>query len=253
MKKIILLNIVLLFCRHIASAQSKKEIIQTLNMRVDSFKIELFNNEMLYREHLTLLAKKNDSVAVQLSDLKIRISSLKDEISLAKKENMEQKLIISNLKDELKYAADSILKLNRLIAEFGNIAESKDISAALIKANEKWSYFFGDFANSKFLILDSLHMVCNEQRCVSYLLTNKFLLISYKIIDVTEFDTQIIDLKTNQDLLSNTKIKIHVEDYNKKQGVLKISTEGYDKSGHYWQDGVWLINDRSLQLGNKTY
>ncbi len=52
---------------------------------------------------------------------------------------MEQKLIISNLKDELKYAADSILKLNRLIAEFGNIAESKDISAALIKANEKWS------------------------------------------------------------------------------------------------------------------
>ena len=228
MKKIILLIIILLFGSHIASAQSKKEVIQTLNMRVDSFKIELFNNEMLYKEHLALLAKKNDSLLAQLPDLKINISNLKDELSLVKKENIEQKIINSNLKQELKIASDSIVKINKSIADRLNNTASKDISAALSKANEKWAYFFGDFANPKYLILDSLNKVCNADRCVSFLMTNEFLLLSYKINEVVEFDTQIIDLKTNQDLLSNTKIKIYVEDYNKKQGVLKISTEGYD-------------------------
>ena len=131
--------------------------------------------------------------------------------------------------------------------------ENTNVKAGLSKVKSKWDYFMDEFADVKYIVKDSLNKICNEERCVSFLLSNGFLVATYRVNEVVEFDSQIIDLNSNQDLLRSSKIKIYVEGFVKERNILLISSEGYDSKGRYWQNGTWSSNEKTIKLGKKEY
>ncbi len=131
--------------------------------------------------------------------------------------------------------------------------ETANVKAGLKKVKTKWDYFMDEFADVKYIANDSLNKICNDERCVSFLLTNSFLVVTYRVNEVVEFDTQIIDLISNQDLLSSSKSKIYVEGFNKEKNILIISSEGYDSNGRFFRNGTWSFKDKTVKLGKKEY
>lgn len=130
--------------------------------------------------------------------------------------------------------------------------EINKIPNALAKINQKWDYFFKEFSDKKYLIKDSIINKCNDERCVMFLLTDNYLIVSYKLKEVTEFDTQIIDFNSNEDILGSVKDHLSLDGYDKEKNILQISTEGYDKKGRFFQTGQWDISNRSLKLNIKS-
>lgn len=77
--------------------------------------------------------------------------------------------------------------------------------------------------------------------------------MTYSINEVVEFDTQIIDLNSNQDLLSYLKSNIYVEGFDKEKNILQIISTGRDSNGRYWQHGTWSFNEKIVTLSEKLY
>jgi hypothetical protein len=40
---------------------------------------------------------------------------------------------------------------------------------------------------------------------------------------------------------------------DKENSILKISSEGYDNNGRYWQSGTWSFKEKIIKLGKKEY
>ena len=150
-----------------------------------------------------------------------------------------------------------VISTTSLFAQKKNISSTEnttaDIMDVLIKVKSKWNYFMDDFSDVKYLVRDSLNKICNDDRCVSFLLTDGFLVATYKVNTLVEFDTQIIDLISNQNIIGSIKNKIYVESFDKEKNILIISSEGYDENGRYWQNGTWDFENKKLNLMTKEY
>jgi hypothetical protein len=250
--KIKILLLAFILCTSSAFGQSKKEIIETLNIRIDSLNMEIKKRDIKHEQEVISNSKYNETLLSQIRKHENDIQLSK--ILIDSIQNINNQLIENNLKlrKELVTLKDSISKL--ISNNLSSIdIEKANVAAGLSKVKSKWDYFMAEFADVKYIIKDSLNKICNDDRCVSFLLTNSFLVVTYRINEVVEFDTQIIDLNSNQDLLSSSKSKIYVEGFDKEKNILQISSEGYDSSGRYWQYGTWSFNEKTIKLGKKEY
>ncbi len=248
MRNKILLFTIILFTSNIFG-QSKKEIIESLSIRIDSLNMEIKKRDVKYDQELINNNNSIESLSTKIKKLEINIQTVKLEFDSLLNTNNYLKENIDKLQIELVILKDSINKLNNKLS----VNENINLSAGFRKVKSKWEYFMTDFADEKYIVKDSLNKICNDERCVSFLLIDKFLIVSYKINETIEFDTQIIDLISNQDLLSTSKIKIYLEGFDKIKNILLISSEGYDSNGRYWQNGTWSLNEKILKIGKKEY
>ena len=251
MKKTSIL-LILTFVSYSILAQSKKEIIGSLKITIDSLISEINKLEVKRNIEVDLNNKNKESLMAQIAKLEHDIQSGKKQFDSIQKYNIQLSKNNQIVKKEIKALNDSISILNR---QSKSSAENDTVNAALAfgKAKSKWKYFMEDFSDAKYLHKDSLNKICNDDRCVSFLLTNGFLVLTYRINEVVEFDTQIFDLRTVQDLLINSKSKIYVDAFDKIKNVLLISTEGYDSNGRYSQNGTWSFKDKNILLSKKVY
>jgi hypothetical protein len=250
--KIKILLLAFILCTSSAFGQSKKEIIETLNIRIDSLNMEIKKRDIKHEQEVISNSKYNETLLSQIRKHENDIQLSK--ILIDSIQNINNQLSENNLKLRKKLVTlkDSISKL--ISNNLSSIdIEKANVAAGLSKVKSKWDYFMAEFADVKYIIKDSLNEICNDERCVSFLLTNSFLVVTYRINEVVEFDTQIIDLNSNQDLLSSSKSKIYVEGFDKEKNILQISSEGYDSSGRYWQYGTWSFNEKTIKLGKKEY
>lgn len=109
MKKILfILNFMLLNFNLVA--QSKKEIIQILNNRIDSLNIEIINRDKKFEKELSTKSKDKELMLVNISKLEKKTDSLQESITLLKRKlsvfkdsidilNNENKLFLSSVKD----------------------------------------------------------------------------------------------------------------------------------------------------------
>lgn len=233
-------------------AQSNKEIIQILNTRIDSLNLEVKKRDVQYEQEVIANSNHKETLSSQIRKQDNDIRSGK--IAIDSLQNINVQLIENNLNlhRELGILKDSITFLYSKLSSASN-NETDDVVKGLSKVKFKWDYFMGEFADVKYIFKDSLNKICNDERCVSFLMTSGFLVVTYRIIDVVEFDTQIIDLNSNIDLLSTSQSKIYVEDFDKENNTLIISSEGYDGNGRYWQFGTWNFNEKTVILGEKEY
>lgn len=250
--KYIVLLITFILSISMVQAQSKKEIIETLNTRIDSLNREIKKSEIKHEQDVSSFSIFKVTLLNQIKELENDLQSAQTDIAAIQK--IKNQLNANNIKlqNELGTLKDSISKLNiKLLGSNDNATEN--VAKGLNKVKSKWDYFMSEFAKEQYIVKDSLNKICNDERCVSFLLTNGFLVATYRINDVNEFGTQIIDLTSNQDLLSSTKSKIYVEGFDKEKNILKISSEGYDGNGRYWQYGIWSFNEKTMKLGKKEY
>jgi hypothetical protein len=165
------------------------------------------------------------------------------EIKNSKNTKLYEKYILDYPNSAFNKCVDSLIN-----SSLSNIK----VSAALRKVNAKAKWdFFNDFSDLKYLILDSLNKICNNGFCVSFLLTDDFLIVSYRVDDALGNGTQIIDLKSNEDLLNNIKNNVYVDEYDKIKNILLVSSDGHDQNGHYWQSGTFNLETKILKLGPK--
>jgi cell division protein FtsB len=233
-------------------AQSKKEIIEILNTRIDSLNIEIKKRDVKYEQEAISYSKNNQTLTSQIKDLEDNLKSAKMDIDSIQKINIQLNEKNLNLSKELGTLKDSIYIFHSTLSSI-SANKTDNVAAGLGKIKSKWDYFMDEFTDVKYIVKDSLNKICNDERCVSFLLTNGFLVATYRINEVVEFDTQIIDLVSNQDLLSSSKSKIYVDGFDKEKNILLISSEGYDNNGRYWQYGTWGFNNKTLKLGKKEY
>jgi hypothetical protein len=233
-------------------AQSKKKIIEILNTRIDSLNIEIINRDVKNEQEAISFRNNNQTLISQIKKYEDNLKSVKLDFDSIQKINIQLNENNLNLRKELGNLKDSIYILQSKRSSI-NDNETVNIEAALRKIKNKWAYFMEEFTDLKYIIKDSLNEICNDERCVSFLLTNGFLVATYRINEVVEFDTQIIDLTSNQDILSSSKIKINVYGFDKRKNVLLVSNEDYDNNGRFWRYGTWGFKDKTLKLGKKEY
>jgi hypothetical protein len=233
-------------------AQSKKEIIEILSTRIDSLNTEIKKRDLKHEQEVISYSKNNQTLLSQIKKHEDDLKSVKRDLDSIQKINNQLDENNLNLLNEFGILKDSIFILQSKISLVSD-NKTDNVAAGLRKVKSRWEYFMDEFADIKYIVKDSLNKICNDERCVSFLLTNGFLVVAYRINEVVEFDTQIIDLVSNQDLLSTSNGKIYVEDFDKEKNILIISSEGYDNNGRYWQQGTWSFNEKTVKLGKKEY
>jgi hypothetical protein len=251
MKKFYLVLLLSLVLSNLA-AQSKKEVIETLTFNIDSLNI--------------VISKLRLGYITELESKESRISALKAEIVQLESDKLLYENYIDSLQklnlellDKNQLANSQILVLNDSLSALKkatnheSIVISDNIIQALDKVKSEWSYFMNDFGGERYLLLDSLNKICDDDRCVSFLLTDSFLIVSYRVLEVTELGTQIIELSSNLELLKEEMDGTYVEEYDKQKKILVISHEGYDSNGHFWQEGSCNLEKKTVFLGKKTY
>jgi hypothetical protein len=77
--------------------------------------------------------------------------------------------------------------------------------------------------------------------------------MSYRIQDVVDCGTSIIDLSSGNYLLENSKTNIYVDGYEKDKSILNISSEGYDNNGRFSKKGTYNLKTKVCQFGKKEY
>ncbi len=264
MKKTVILFALLLLNLNLF-AQSKKEIIQTLNIRIDSLKLEITNRDIKFEKEQATSNSHKELMLLNISKLENTIVYLKAQIDSANKNNVQLQETINQLNSKLLINNDSIVILKKEISGLNNkLAQNlnqssnddfnKKLKAAFekIKNNEYTNNMFDNLSVEKDIIKDSYNEICDEG-CVSVLLTDKTLVMSYRAEGFQ--GTFIIDLNTGKDVLENQNSSIYVSDYDKVKGVLKIETDGLDNSGRgrYFRKGTFDLKTKILQLGKKEY
>lgn len=251
MKKFYLVLLLSLVLSNLA-AQSKKEVIETLTFNIDSLNIVISKLKQGHSAELETNETQIESLRASL--VRLETDKLQQDSRLDSLQKLNMALSLENqiALSQISVLSDSLFVLKKRTSDKSMVL-SENLTQALGKVKSEWSYFMDDFSVENCLLLDSLNKICNEDRCISFLLTESFLVVSYRVKEVAELGTQIIELSSNQELLKEKKNSIYVEGYDKKNKVLLISSEGYDDNGHFWQKGTWDSKTKALLLGSKEH
>jgi hypothetical protein len=257
MKRTILLFTILFFSLNIVG-QSKKEIIETLKTRIDSLHSEIKNRDSNFEKAQAVANSNIEAMLKSISKLEQDITLLKGQLDVAQKNN--DKLLENNmqLNNRLAVLKDSVTFLQNNLAAKASLSSDSDfdkkVKAAFdkIKNKEYTNNMFDSISVEKDIIKDSFNEICDEG-CVSFVLTDKFLVMSYRIQDVVDCGTSIIDLSSGNDLLENSKTNIYVDGYEKDKSILNISSEGYDNNGRFSKKGTYNLKTKVCQFGKKEY
>ena len=230
-------------------AQSKKEIIEILNTRIDSLNIEIKKRDVRYEQEAISHSKNNQTLTSQIKDLEDNLKSAKMDFDSLQRINNQLNENHLKLQNQLGILNDSIAKLNREILN----SSGNDIINNLLSKIKSEYFFMDDFPEQNKLVIDSLFKKCDDDRCAYILLTNGFLVASYVMGFGNDFGTMIIDLKSKKDLMSDEKNGFYVDGFDKDKNTLIIGTSGYDNNGRYWRVGTWSFNEKIVKLGKKEY
>jgi hypothetical protein len=257
MKKTILLVTFLLLSLNIV-AQSKKEIIETLKLRIDSLYSEIKNRDSNFEKAQALANSNKEAMQLAISKLEQDITLLKEQLDVAQKK--AEKLLDNNnqLNNRVAVLKDSITFLqNNLAAKMSLSSDSdfdKKVKAAFekIKNKEYTNNMFDSISVEKDIIKDSFNEVCNDG-CVSFVLTEQILVMSYNVNGTAFMGTHIIDLNTGNDILNENNSYFYVNGFDKEKSILKIDTNGLDNNGRYWKYGTYNLKTKISQFGKKEY
>jgi len=257
MKKTILLVTFLLLSLNIV-AQSKKEIIETLKLRIDSLHSEIKNRDSNFEKAQAEANSNKEAMQLAISKLEQDITLLKEQLDIAQKK--ADKLLDNNnqLNNRVAVLKDSITFLqNNLAAKMSLSSDSdfdKKVKAAFekIKINEYSNNMFDSISIEKDIIKDSFNKICDEG-CVSFVLTDQFLVMSLNVDGITFMRTYIIDLNTGNDILNENNSYFYVNGFDKEKNILKIDTNGLDNNGRYWKYGTYNLKTKICQFGKKEY
>ena len=258
MKKIILFTFLLLNLN--LFAQSKKEIIQTLTTRIDSLKLEITNRDIKFEKEQASSNSNKELMLLNISKLENNILVLNAKIDSTKKNNEQLQENITQLKSKLLVLNDSIviLKKENKLASNLSLSSSDDfkikIKAAFekIKNDEYTNNLFDNFSVEQDIIKDSFKEICDDG-CASVILTDKVLVMSYRVNGAASMRTYIIDLNTEKDIFSENNSYVYVSGFDKEKSVLKIETDGLDNIGRYFKSGTYNLKTKIFQLGKKEY
>jgi regulator of replication initiation timing len=257
MKKLILLVTFLLLSLNIV-AQSKKEIIETLKIRIDSLHSEIKNRDINFEKAQALANSNKDALQLTISKLEQDIAFLKGQLDVTQKTN--DKLVENNTQLTIRVAElkDSISTLQQNIEaqEAQPIYSDFDrkVIAAFekIKNDESTNNMFDNISVERDIIKDSYNQIC-DNGCVSFVLTDQILVLSLNVDGITFMRTYIIDLNTGNDILNENNSYFYVNGFDKEKNILKIDTNGLDNNGRYWKYGTYNLKTKICQFGKKEY
>ena len=257
MKKTILLFTFLLFSLNII-AQSKKEIIETLKIRIDSLHAEIKNRDINFEKAQALANSNKEAMLKSISKLEQDITLLKGQLDVAQKNN--DKLLENNmqLNNRVAVLKDSISFLQNNLAAIQSLSSDNDfdrkVQAAFdkIKNKEYTNNMFDSISVEKDIIKDSFNEICDDG-CVSFVLTEQILVMSYNVNGTAFMGTHIIDLNTGKDILNENNSYFYVNGFEKEKSILKIDTNGLDNNGRYWKYGTYNLKTKVCQFGKKEY
>jgi regulator of replication initiation timing len=256
MKKAVLLFTILHFSLNIV-AQSKKEIIETLKIRVDSLHSEIKNRDINFEKAQALANSNKEAMQQTISKLEQDIAYLKGQLDVTQKTN--DKLVENNTQLTIRVAElkDSITILQQNIEAQEALPIYSDfdlkVRAAFekIKNDESTNNMFDNISVERDIIKDSYNQIC-DNGCVSFVLTDQILVLSYSA-GVAFMGTHIIDLNTGRELMDGKNSYVYVTDYNEERGLLKIQTSGIDSKGRYIKEGTYNLRTKTSQLIKKEY
>ena len=110
---------------------------------------------------------------------------------------------------------------------------------------------FDNISVERDIIKNSFNQVC-ENGCVSFVLTDQILVLSYSE-GVAFMGTHIIDLNTGRELMDGKNSYVYVTDYDEERSLLKIQTSGIDSKGRYFKEGTYNLRTKTSQLIKKEY
>ncbi|WP_353076903.1 hypothetical protein [Flavobacterium sp.] len=258
MKKAILLFTFLLFSLQIV-AQSKKEIIETLKIRIDSLHSEIKNRDINFEKAQAATESNKEAIQQTISKLEQDIAYLKGQMDVIKKNG--DKLLEKNMQliNTVAVLKDSISVLQNNLAANGSSSTDSDFNrkakAAFDSVNndEYTNNVFDNISVENDIIKDSFNQVCNDEGCVSYVLTDQFLVMSYRVSGAADMGTYIIDLNSGKNIIHDYDRYIYVTGFDKQKNVLKIETDNLDNIGRYWKKGTYNLKTKICQLGKKEY
>jgi hypothetical protein len=259
MKKTILLFTILFFSLNIVG-QSKKEIIETLKSRIDSLHSEIKNCDINFEKAQALANSNKEALQLTISKLEQDIAFLKGQLDVTQKTN--DKLVENNtqLNNRLAVLKDSVTFLQKNLAAKASLSSDSDfdkkVKAAFekLKRNEILSYWLDSISLEKDIIKDSYNEVCNDNgECTSFVLTEQFLIVSYRANGPGPKEILIIDLNSGKNIINENESYLYVNGYDKEKGILKIETDGLDNNGRYWKEGTYNLKTKIRQLGKKEY
>jgi len=256
MKKTILLFTFLLFSLQIV-AQSKKEIIETLKIRIDSLHSEIKNRDVNFEKAQALANSNKETMQQTISKLEQDIAFLKGQLDVTQKTN--DKLLENNTQLTIKLAElkDSISILqqnseeNEALPIYSDFDRKVRAAFEKIKNNENTNNMFDNISVERDIIKNSFNQVC-ENGCVSFVLTDQILVMSYSE-GVAFMGTHIIDLNTGRELMDGKNSYVYVTDYDEERSLLKIQTSGIDSKGRYFKEGTYNLRTKTSQLIKKEY
>lgn len=111
MKKTLILFALLLLNFNLF-AQSKKEIIQTLNIRIDSLKLEITNRDIKFEKEKATSNSNRELMLLNISKLENTLVDLNAQIDSAKKNNEKLQEINEQLQESLNQLNNKLLVLN---------------------------------------------------------------------------------------------------------------------------------------------
>lgn len=258
MKKAVLLFTFLLLSLNIV-AQSKKEIIETLKIRIDSLHSEIKNRDSNFEKAQAAANSNIEAMLKSISKLEQDITLLKGQLDVAQKNN--DKLLENNmqLNNRLAVLKDSVTFLQNNLAAKASLSSDSDfdkkVKAAFdkIKNKEYTNNMFDSISVEKDIIKDSFNQFCNDDGCVSYVLTDQFLVMSYRVSGAADMGTYIMDLNSGKNIIHDYDRYIYVTGFDKQKNVLKIETDNLDNIGRYWKKGTYNLKTKICQLGKKEY
>ena len=258
MKKIILFTFLLLNLN--LFAQSKKEIIQTLTTRIDSLKLEIKTRDIKFEKEQATTNTNKELTLLTISKLENNLVSLKEQFDSNKKNNEQLQESITQLKSKLLVLSDSIviLKKENKLASNLSLSSSDDFNKKVkdafekIRKEEYTDNLFDNCSVEKDIIKDSFNQIC-DVGCVSFVLTEQILVMSYTYSGTAFIGTKIIDLNSGKNILNEDNSYVYVSGFDKEKNILKIETNGLDNKGRYWKNGTYNLKTKIFQLGKKEY
>lgn len=258
MKKAILLFTFLLFSLQIV-AQSKKEIIETLKIRIDSLHSEIKNRDINFEKAQAQANSNKEALQLTISKLEQDIAFLKGQLDVTQKTN--DKLVENNTQLTIRVAElkDSISSIQQNIEaqEAQPIYSDFDrkVKAAFDSVNnyEYTNNVFDNISVENDIIKDSFNQSCNDDGCISYVLTDQFLVMSYRVSGAADMGTFVIELNSGKNMINVNDRYIYVNGFDKEKNILKIETDNLDNIGRYWKKGTYNLKTKVCQLGKKEY
>ena len=241
-------------------AQSKKEIIQTLTTRIDSLKLEIKTRDIKFEKEQATTNTNKELTLLTISKLENNLVSLKEQFDSNKKNNEQLQESITQLKSKLLVLSDSIviLKKENKLASNLSLSSSDDFNKKVkdafekIRKEEYTDNLFDNCSVEKDIIKDSFNQIC-DVGCVSFVLTEQILVMSYTYSGTAFMGTKIIDLNSGKNILNEDNSYVYVSGFDKEKNILKIETNGLDNKGRYWKNGTYNLKTKIFQLSKKEY